>query len=215
MAKFEVAERRLFNVKICMRCVPKGTFVWGNDSLRPIEDLEVGDKIQGLGGYQRILNTFHRRYSGNVVELCVRYLGKFIFTPEHEILVALFEGNPSTKEKFPKETSWLRAEGLIPAGSGNTAHHVMVPKSLQEGNEVFSSRRGQMYFEDDEFYYLPVTAKNLVDFDGEVYNLETTENIYIIPFVVHNCNARNPWKAVRCRKCGYSGLRPKAKEPRG
>jgi len=29
------------------------------------------------------------------------------------------------------------------------------------------------------------------------------------------CNARNPWKALRCRKCGYSGLRPKAKEPRG
>jgi large subunit ribosomal protein L40e len=29
------------------------------------------------------------------------------------------------------------------------------------------------------------------------------------------CNARNPLKAVRCRKCGYSGLRAKAKEPRG
>lgn len=29
------------------------------------------------------------------------------------------------------------------------------------------------------------------------------------------CNARNAWKADKCRKCGYSGLRPKAKEPRG
>lgn len=29
------------------------------------------------------------------------------------------------------------------------------------------------------------------------------------------CNAKNPWKALKCRKCGYGGLRPKAKEPRG
>jgi large subunit ribosomal protein L40e len=29
------------------------------------------------------------------------------------------------------------------------------------------------------------------------------------------CNSRNPWKAEKCRKCGYRGLRPKAKEPRG
>lgn len=33
--------------------------------------------------------------------------------------------------------------------------------------------------------------------------------------VCMRCNARNPWKATKCRKCGYSGLRPKAKEPRG
>ncbi|QSG04552.1 50S ribosomal protein L40e [Halapricum desulfuricans] len=28
------------------------------------------------------------------------------------------------------------------------------------------------------------------------------------------CNARNPERADRCRKCGYKNLRPKAKEPR-
>ena len=411
MAKFEVAERRLFNVKICMRCVPRGTFVWGNDSLKPIEALKVDDKIQGLEDYQRILNTFHRRYSGKVVKLSVRYLGKFIFTPEHEILITLFEENHQTGERYPKGTSWLRAENLTPVRSGNAAHYVMVPKfptvkdgvfldmtpflkkegrtyigeklklsttlayvmgwyvaegcvgagsvafflsSKETANirslksaiqklgykpdckpvkgehcvrillpcrvlarafkawfgtrsenkklpsflfgaspqvfraffngyfkgdgakvhlkgwrsyEVFStcspllakqlqlllleklgqvwglsiqahngggiiygrrvnsgsqyllrrsmSSKRQMYFEDDKFYYFPITANELANFDGEVHNLETTENIYTLPFVVHNCNARNPWKALRCRKCGYSGLRAKAKEPRG
>ena len=29
------------------------------------------------------------------------------------------------------------------------------------------------------------------------------------------CNAHNPIKASSCRKCGYSGLRLKSKEPRG
>jgi large subunit ribosomal protein L40e len=28
------------------------------------------------------------------------------------------------------------------------------------------------------------------------------------------CNARNPQRAERCRKCGYTKLRPKAKETR-
>ncbi|MCL5800203.1 MAG: 50S ribosomal protein L40e [Candidatus Thermoplasmatota archaeon] len=29
------------------------------------------------------------------------------------------------------------------------------------------------------------------------------------------CNARNPIRAERCRRCGYTGLRMKAKERRG
>jgi large subunit ribosomal protein L40e len=29
------------------------------------------------------------------------------------------------------------------------------------------------------------------------------------------CNATVGWKALKCRKCGYKGLRPKAKEQRG
>ena len=29
------------------------------------------------------------------------------------------------------------------------------------------------------------------------------------------CNAHNSLKALNCRKCGYGGLRPKAKESRG
>lgn len=30
-----------------------------------------------------------------------------------------------------------------------------------------------------------------------------------------NCNARNALKALRCRKCGYTGLRMKSRESRG
>lgn len=30
-----------------------------------------------------------------------------------------------------------------------------------------------------------------------------------------NCSARNPPKAVQCRRCGYKGLRPKSRERAG
>ncbi|MEC8707190.1 MAG: 50S ribosomal protein L40e [Candidatus Thermoplasmatota archaeon] len=33
--------------------------------------------------------------------------------------------------------------------------------------------------------------------------------------VCMKCNATIGWKATICRKCGYKGLRPKAKEQRG
>ena len=33
--------------------------------------------------------------------------------------------------------------------------------------------------------------------------------------VCMKCNATVGWKATICRKCGYKGLRPKAKEQRG
>jgi len=29
------------------------------------------------------------------------------------------------------------------------------------------------------------------------------------------CDARNPPRAVRCRRCGYKGLRPKSREKKG
>jgi len=32
--------------------------------------------------------------------------------------------------------------------------------------------------------------------------------------VCMQCNAINAWKAVKCRKCNYKGLRAKAKEQR-
>lgn len=32
--------------------------------------------------------------------------------------------------------------------------------------------------------------------------------------ICYRCNARNPMKADRCRKCGYKNLRDKAQESR-
>jgi large subunit ribosomal protein L40e len=40
------------------------------------------------------------------------------------------------------------------------------------------------------------------------------ENRLLNMKICMNCNARNPVRATRCRKCGYSGLRMKSKESR-
>ncbi len=40
------------------------------------------------------------------------------------------------------------------------------------------------------------------------------EHTLLYNTVCMNCYATNPMKATKCRKCGYSNLRPKAKESR-
>ena len=44
---------------------------------------------------------------------------------------------------------------------------------------------------------------------------EEAENRMFNVKICLKCNARNPAAATTCRKCGYTGLRFKAKEPRG
>ena len=44
---------------------------------------------------------------------------------------------------------------------------------------------------------------------------EEAENRMFNVKICLKCNARNPAGATTCRKCGYKGLRFKAKEPRG
>jgi len=50
---------------------------------------------------------------------------------------------------------------------------------------------------------------------GESMAFEEAMNRLFKKKICLRCNARNPWRAEKCRKCGYPKLRPKAKEPRG
>jgi large subunit ribosomal protein L40e len=46
-------------------------------------------------------------------------------------------------------------------------------------------------------------------------NRMLAENRTVNVKICLKCNARNPVGATNCRKCGYKGLRLKAKEQRG
>ncbi len=42
-------------------------------------------------------------------------------------------------------------------------------------------------FRDKRGFWIPVTKKKIKSFSGEVYNFETQDNTYAVPFLVHNC----------------------------
>lgn len=58
------------------------------------------------------------------------------------------------------------------------------------------------------FYVGPFVARGHMPFP------EATNRL-LIKKICMNCSARNPPRAVQCRKCGYHGLRVKSKERSG
>ena len=62
----------------------------------------------------------------------------------------------------------------------------------EKGNEFWNihwkeERKHSRYIEDDKFFYFPVLDSKRIPFEGYVYNIQTSENIYLVPFIVHNC----------------------------
>ena len=49
---------------------------------------------------------------------------------------------------------------------------------------------------------------------GGMAKFDAAERRILDKQICMRCNARNPQRAERCRKCGYTKLRPKAKETR-
>jgi large subunit ribosomal protein L40e len=45
-------------------------------------------------------------------------------------------------------------------------------------------------------------------------SFDKAEERLFTKLICMRCNARNPQRAERCRKCGYARLRPKARESR-
>lgn len=45
-------------------------------------------------------------------------------------------------------------------------------------------------------------------------SFDKAEDRLLDKYICMRCNARNPERADKCRKCGHGNLRPKAKESR-
>lgn len=48
------------------------------------------------------------------------------------------------------------------------------------------------FFEDDNYFYVPVRSVTVEQYSGNVYDLETSFGVFFVPFVVHNCAFNRP-----------------------
>ena len=73
----------------CFGCLPAGSPVCANPSLKPIEKIEVGDKVlTHEGDYQEVQWVFKRPYKGKLIKVGVRKLGEPVsLTEDHEVFV--------------------------------------------------------------------------------------------------------------------------------
>lgn len=80
---------------LAFECVERGTPVFG--PLKKIEEIEGEDRVLGKGLETKVLRTFEREYSGELIEIGSRGI-KVKLTPEHPVLAI-----PSEKCKYPSK----------------------------------------------------------------------------------------------------------------
>ncbi|HIC96590.1 TPA: hypothetical protein EYP12_08220, partial [Candidatus Bipolaricaulota bacterium] len=95
----------------CPGCVLPGTLIHTNPDLKPIERLQVGDKVLGLDGrYHRVTEVFHHRHRGKMYRLKAKCFGETVLTPEHPVLIARRADPKRHNKRF--ELVWERADQI-------------------------------------------------------------------------------------------------------
>jgi intein/homing endonuclease len=154
-------QKRLLEAQLkvsnCLNCVPEGTLVYSNSSIKSIEKIDTGELIQGQkNAYQKVNNVFSRHYEGNLIKIKPLYFEGVSFTPEHEILVAIRGGSKECHldrnlkyEKYHSisHTIWKKSSEIqkgdlivIPKKQKTKKHVIDFTKYRKNPNHKISSR---------------------------------------------------------------------------
>lgn len=158
-------------------CFPAGTNVLdGSFTNTPIETIKEGDfVIAGSGRRRRVITTFARKYSGQMLSFEVRGASKPIAcTADHPWLVVPGDGPRRVLEEMP-------------ARHVRKGDYLLTPKACLSDREV-----GESLMEGG-FACSPVTGVSSTHVtDLPVYNLEVeVDHTYIVEgFAAHNCNKK-------------------------
>lgn len=86
----------------------------------------------------------------------------------------------------------LRKLGIL------ATYRPVTTKSIIRGKEFISEQhqvswtinsKRRMFCQDENYFYVPISKIDTIPYQGKVYNLTTTEGIFLMPFIVHNCGA--------------------------
>ncbi len=97
-------------------CVSPATLILVNSKVTPIDEVCLNNRVLGHDGhYHRVIRTYKRNYSGEILSIRVHTLGEFVVTPEHHILGIKMSHISHKFEAFQKGkvlTDWFNASQL-------------------------------------------------------------------------------------------------------
>lgn len=101
-------------------CLPHGQFVSTGNSQLQIENIHVGDIVQGQSGNVIVEKTFGRLYDGSIINIKALGMLPIKATPEHPILIAHMERIYSKENVINKKLAYVRTiTGLSWENSAN------------------------------------------------------------------------------------------------
>jgi len=104
-----------------MGCLPKGIPIIANPMLKPIEEVQINDRVlTHFGKFQKVIQVFKRYYRGNLIEIQPRGFPSFLVTPEHPIQAMPRPRISKNKQKLiavsrtigQKNPRWIKANML-------------------------------------------------------------------------------------------------------
>lgn len=113
----------------------------------------------------------------------------------------------------PRDTRWK--ERYIISISGSQLLTFLKKIGVQTVS-IPLQRAFNRFWQDDNNFYIPIHVTH-EEYHGEVFNLETSDNTYLAPFVVHNCGGTVMGMvpvlgAYAAKKLGFAPYRPTTKE---
>lgn len=96
----------------CPGCVLPGTIIHTNPDVKPIETLQVGDKVLGSDGrYHRVTETMVHRHKGKMYRITSKCFGNSVVTDDHPLLIAKREKIDVHNKTL--DLVWERADKVI------------------------------------------------------------------------------------------------------
>jgi anaerobic magnesium-protoporphyrin IX monomethyl ester cyclase len=93
--------------------------------------------------------------------------------------------------------------GIIPGHAKQLCKPRFIGASKKETPATYAyklswlyEQKHKWYYEDQENFYIPLRSVKELEYEGDVYNLETESHTYCLPCVVHNCNMALPGSAL-------------------
>jgi stage V sporulation protein R len=189
-------DQKLVMAHVYGHCLAPETLVETEDGIKPIPEVEVGDRVLTHTGEYRAVRVCARRYfKGTICSLRVAEWPEPIrITKEHPVF-ALRQGGISFKKRSMKHAGvqWLVA------GSVRTGDRIIVPRrpalilaEARAGDSLsFSEHHAESAWADERFLYPQVSEVRREEYEGYVYNFSVEEDeSYTLAagMVVHNCD---------------------------
>lgn len=121
-------EGKTFNYSVDLGCVPSDTYVFTTQTYKPIVKIKNGEELINA----KVMRTFSRDYSGNLILVKPRFLESVLFTPEHPVLIA---EKKDRKRPF-RIVGFKPAFQIIYSRNYTKSDYVVVPKFKIE-REIF------------------------------------------------------------------------------
>lgn len=120
------------NAEFCEECVPEDTIILTQEGYKPINQINIGEKLLGVGKPDTVIKTYKRPYNGSIVEVKATCILPIRLTPMHPVLVAKvyrkkISRKPHRIRKFVKEVLWKKAKDI------RVGDYLLVPKNISSG----------------------------------------------------------------------------------